>query len=428
MARAVPFFVFAGILTATSPSWAQTWRPERPYRGLFANEEAADQSLTASVSLGAGYDDNLQAEAQGRDDVLTDGTRQGGRFAAVSGTLAYALSRPSVTIGANLGMGIRFYPSVNTSTLRATTGSVSVGVPLNSRLSWSARATAAHQPLVTSELFAQGPEPPRPEPPTSELDMADSGDLYLSYSINTGVSYRLSQRTSFGASYAYRSASGYRFISRQAGASLSHALGRGLSLRAGYGYSVAQQADSEKTPVHGADAGVDYGRALSFSRRTRLSFSTGSTATTDGNEWSYMLTGGLNLHHEIGRTWLAWTTYGRRLVIHETFIEPVLSDGVSFGLAGLLSRHWQVASGGQVAFGRVGVPQDSPRFRNYHVGVTVMYGLNRYLGLGATYAYYHHRFDDQVVLPPGVRHRLGRNSILGGLSLWAPLIQRGRRG
>ena len=46
---------------------AQSVRPERPYRGLFASSSSdTEQELALNGSLGSGYDDNILADAQGR--------------------------------------------------------------------------------------------------------------------------------------------------------------------------------------------------------------------------------------------------------------------------------------------------------------------------------------------------------------------------
>ncbi len=47
---------------AAAPAFAQISRPERPYRGLFGGGGGSgeyEQSLTASLSLGGGYDGNV---------------------------------------------------------------------------------------------------------------------------------------------------------------------------------------------------------------------------------------------------------------------------------------------------------------------------------------------------------------------------------
>ena len=57
--------------------------------------------------------------------------------------------------------------------------------------------------------------------------------------------------------------------------------------RLGYGYTTAecsQRVGFLPQDIHHLDAGVDYGRALSISRRTRVSFSTGSAILSGSGE------------------------------------------------------------------------------------------------------------------------------------------------
>jgi hypothetical protein len=97
----------------------------------------------------------------------------------------------------------------------------------------------------------------------------------------------LSRRTAFYAGYNFTQGdTAYgngRFTSQGANAGVRWSLTRNLGLRTGYGYQTATYGvDARTLGYHNIDVGVDYNKALSFSRRTTLSFGTGTSALTDG--------------------------------------------------------------------------------------------------------------------------------------------------
>jgi hypothetical protein len=216
------------------------------------------------------------------------------------------------------------------------------------------------------------------------------------------------------------------FVNHIGGGGLSYTLGRGLDLQAGYRYAEARYASGPRQQ-HLIDAGVNYNRALSFSRRTQLSFSTGSSIVQSTNRTRFNLTGNATLKHEIGRTWNAWASYARQVLLNETWTEPVLADSMSVGFGGLISRRLQFASAARGALGKQGLEKNAPGFDAAHASATLTYAVTRFMNLGVTYSYYQQRFDDGVLLSTGVPVDATRNSIRATVSLWAPLYQRQRR-
>src|SRR5690606_17199091 len=85
----------------------------------------------------------------------------------------------------------------------------------------------------------------------------------------------------------------------------SYAATRYLSWYGGYGTAI-NRTDAEDLPLlHQIDAGVSYGRPLSFSRRTRIATQLGSSILQQrtGGRREWRATGSVNLRHELGRTW-----------------------------------------------------------------------------------------------------------------------------
>ena len=139
-----------------------------------------------------------------------------------------------------------------------------------------------------------------------------------------------------------------RFDWHTAGGSLVQTLGKGLDLVLGYHYSQAQYADGSAHQNHLIDAGVNYNRALSFSRRTTLSFSTGTSRFAKPNpagRCGSAPPARSGSSHEIGRTWTATLSYDRGLRFTENWLEPLFTDSASAGLSGSMSRRVQAHLG-----------------------------------------------------------------------------------
>src|SRR5690606_15213199 len=130
------------------------------------------------------------------------------------------------------------------------------------------------------------------------------------------------------------------------GTRLSRRISRYASLRAGYAYNRLQYANREDPlPIHMIDAGVDYGRSLSLTRRTSFSFSTGTSAvvhdresppsqTVDDRSLRFLLTGSASLLHEFHRDWVGSLRYNRNVSFAEGFTEPFTRDSISAGIGG----------------------------------------------------------------------------------------------
>jgi hypothetical protein len=275
------------------------------------------------------------------------------------------------------------------------------------------------------------------EPRVGDLVIADedfpaSLEHFASYSGELGYTNRIGRRQTFSAGYSYRgrTAAGVlgRFEKHGASARLNHEVGRGLSLRVGYGYSQAYYDERDRRYTgHNIDAGIDYSRALSFSRRTMLSFGTGtSAARSGGSTLRYYATGMARLNHEIGRTWLAALSYSRGLQYVETWPEPLFADSATAMVAGLLSRRSQV----QVAVRALNGNTQSTAAGNissYSGSAALSLALNRFVSTGLTYAYYQHGFASTIALAPGYPDDFDGHTIRASINLWAPIFQRARR-
>jgi hypothetical protein len=420
-------------LTVAQPAGAQ-WRAERPYRGLFAGGVGeTEQLLTASGSIGTGWDDNLVADALGRNTLsASDVSRQfRGGVSTGSATLSYSLNRTAVAFGASAGTTVRYYPSLSNQFIRREYGSVGTSAVLGA--GFSAQASAVYQPYNLRSMMPMLFEPRLGDPLIVDEDFPSSLEHYFGYGGGLGYTRQLTPRQTFSASYAYGGrepiAGRERFDRHSASANVSYAISRNLAVQLGYGYTTGLYGGSDRHyGSHIINANVNYSRALSFSRRTTLSFGTGSTASRRSRNDSlrFYATGSAALNHEIGRTWSANLAYNRGLQFLETWDEPLFSDSAVAGIGGSMSRRVQAQAAVRWLRGRNHFNSDRGRIEAYGGTAGVMVAVTRYVNTGVTYAYYQHRFPVELVMP-GFPRDLERQSIRAYVSVWVPLFQRARR-
>jgi hypothetical protein len=430
------------LLVWAAPAVAQAPRPERPYRGLFGSGTGdAGQLLTATASVGAGFDDNVLADALGRSTPVVSSAARAGTVTTMSAGLAYSVETDAMTMGLSAGSSARYYPGNSTKFVRGSQGRMTLGMSPRTGTSVALGLSVASQPYQFSSLypliFEQVGEAPIPD-----LDIVATSETYVSYGGSASVSQRVSRRLSFGASYAQRRADRNalvnsigevrdgregQFINQTAGAGLTYNIGRGLDVRSGYTYGEARYGDERTREHHSIDAGVNYNRSLSISRRTVLSFATGSSGVRSEERLRFMLTGNVALQHEIGRTWNAQVGYSRQVLINETWPEPVLADSVSVGVGGLITRRVQFVAVARGALGRLGVDRNAPGFDSAHASASINYALGRFVNLGVTYSYYQQHFGEGMRLSQRTLTSADRQSVRATVNMWAPLFQRARR-
>jgi hypothetical protein len=423
-------------MAAVTPAAAQNPRPERPFRGLFGSGTLdLEQSLVANGSVGGGWDNNVVADALfgGRPRAGTPSTNADGAVGQASGSLNYSARLSSLTLDASGGTTVHYYPSLGSEFMRRYFGNAGASARVTRYL--SANLTVSYMPYSLNSLYpiasAIGASAALPD-----ADFASSLEHYFSYSAGAVYSRQLSRRTSLSADYSYRmrdsSSFAPQYTSHAAGGGLRFDVGRGLGLRTGYRYVEADYGGTslQKFRNHHIDVGVDYNRALSFSRRTTLSFSTGTSAISRPEETGlntrFRATGRAQLVHEMGRSWNASAGYARGVYLDERWLDVVTSDSVTASLAGLLTRRIQFQSGASASTGRTGSSNEGG-FNSYYGNASLGYALNRHVNLGLTYAYYSHRFASGVALPSDFVNRFNRHSVRASVSVWAPLFQRTRR-
>jgi hypothetical protein len=432
---------------AAAPASAQMERPDPAYRGLFGGDGGppTGHGLDLSASVFVGWDDNVTAGDGGGLGVGDPRFQQSSTYQGASFGLSYRHSWRRVAFGAGASSSLRYYPELGDLTSLNHGASAGISVRLTSRTTWSANQGVAYSPYFQLAFFPGLYLPDLAEPIALDPSLSIFRREAWSYRSSTSLAHRLTRRSTVSADYGY-----YRTDFREdalpdmahhyAGARLSYALGRGLSARLGYAYGRAAYArtdDLDARPVgsHIIDAGLDYGGAfaLGLSRRTTVSFSTGTTMydrvdPTTGVRTGLQvgLIGSANLNHRLGRTWNASASYYRGLRFVQGFRQPVFQDSVMARLGGYLGPRTTLAfftgwaNGG---FARTVTEARGGGYDTVVAGSTLQYALTRNLAVYGQYLHYRYRFDERVALPEGLSSRLQRNSVQGGLSFWLPLLR-----
>jgi hypothetical protein len=439
VAPAFPVLALAAFLAASSPAFAQDDDDDRrPNRALFESGfEGGDQQLEANGSAGIGYDTNTrigQAEA-GLVGPRGPATESG--YSILSGGLTYSRQERRFGMNANGSVSRRFYYALEQDALSVYDAGIAASFSRSSRTTFNLGQTIGYQPFSLFSLFPQA-EPPQPgEPSGPPIDYYTSDQNYLSSLTTGGFSHQLSRRSTFTADYSRHfsrmPASEGHFVTQTGSARFTRSFTQGLGLRLGYGYTRATYDQvGDGYGHHLIDSGIDYSRNLSGSRRTTLSFSTGGSVVTDRNDTRFMVTGNVNLLHEIGRTWNFNAAYNRSVDFVEVYSAPVEYQSVNLQLTGLLSRRLSVHTGVGATNGSfltMGQGASSSGFGNIYSSTGLGTALNRHLNLAVNYSFYWYQYDDALLLQ-GLQEfsgSKGRHSLSASIEAWAPLFQRGRR-
>lgn len=411
----------------------------RPFRGLFgapADPRASRQSLDLTFSGFGAYDtDVFGAE---RSQTSAPAYQQPGWYTSANAGLDYARRGDRVSFGLDGDVAASRYPKRSQiSTMYQAGGNLSARIAERTHAAFGAGITYA--PQYRLGVFLS------PDSLTGEANPFESVvpdfDLFklTAYRSNAEVSLAqdLGRRASLTGFYTIANVDytgtepDYR--SYGAGIRFSNRLTQHLGYHLGYSFSTANYSVIRTVPrrINNIDAGVDYGRALSFSRRTTLTFSTGSAlvsanqslSASEDRNFRYRLTGNAVLRHEMGRTWTAALGYRRSVDWREAFAEPFLSDAVNATFRGLLSRRVSVSSGVDYAFGTVGFGGSNNGYDSGSAYGSLQVALSRMFAVFGRYVYYRYHFDSGVALDPRFAPALDRQGVSVGIQASLPIIR-----
>ena len=436
LAAAVALVATAAPASAQTPQApgadpVQATRPGgRPFRGIFGGGLGnTEQTLTFTGTLGGGYESDYLAALVGDDSALGRPAR-GGAVGVGSATVAYSLGRERASISAAATSSAFYYERAGDTLTQSHRFTSSQGLQIARRTRVSATEYVNRQPFRLDRLFPAAQDFSFGAPPALPSDSFAGAEEYVDLGADADISHQISERLSVSGGVSHWSSelsadSRRTFTGGRAGVGVS--IARGPSVRLGYGRYQSRYVDggAERLVRHdNIDVGLDYAGAISLTRRTRLSFGTGSNAIHDRDETHFRLTGRAQLDREIGRTWVAAIAYARDAYYVDQLQDVVLSDSVTFSMGGLLSRRVSLHSGVGASFGNVGFGQASnDAYATYAIAGLVT-ALTRLTALGVDYTYYLHSFGADITLPGGVVREIDRQSIRAYITVWAPLFSR----
>lgn len=437
----------------TAGVYAQSPEPpevRRPYRGLFGGppDPNSPHSLSLTGSVFGAYDDNVTealTNESGAPWLQDSGTYWG---ANVGLNYLFSLPGQRVDFSGRVGGQLQYFDSENRSDLLpGAQADVALTYRVTSSLSFNARQSAAYSSAYGSSLYPL---------PDESLGHDVSQPVDFDYALfemrgvrsttRVGLSQAIGQYASVSGSYQLRNhmvldeevvddSQFHDYTTQYASAGFHYArpVSRYATMNLGYGvrWNDGRSQTGEPEIMHNVIAGVDYGRALSFSRRTSFTFGTGSAITVSepvvdsddsGLRTRGYLIGNVALVHELGRTWTAGVAYSRGLRARDGFQNLYLTDAVTASLGGLVSRRLQFSAGASWANSTY---QDGSSNGNRGVSASARatYGLTSFAGLYAQYIYYRYRYDEEIPVDPRYPRRLDRHGVRVGLTTSIPLIR-----
>jgi hypothetical protein len=271
---------------------------------------------------------------------------------------------------------------------------------------------------------------------------AESADT-LNYAISrtvfrefrSGVDFMQNLTQKLGASvgytyYTYDSEGEVsNYVAETISGRLSYQVTKSLSAYGGYNHTITDSRDELLDSYGGGsvDAGVNFNKALSLTRRTSLGFSTGLSGVRYADQTSYYFTGSANLTHELGRSWTATLEAHRTVSFYQTFGQPTLSNAVSGGVSGLLNRRVTFGANGGWSGGSVGLSSTASSFDAAIAGAHLRVALGRRAGLTLSYTMVNYRFDAAKPIPSGYSPEMRTQTARITFDWFQPLVTIARR-
>ena len=408
---ALAVFVSAGF---AAPAAAQSQLPSGDTPG---------SNLTLSASAFGGYDSDITGAALG--SAVQPSAALGGAILTVN----YRTRTEKVGFATRATADSRYFNADEPMKASTFAGLAVLGVQATSRVKIDASLSSVYSPQFMFSPFPVSDTPD--DPPPSLLDEGVSLYDIFTVSGTVGANARITRRSTLNVMY---SAAQYRYLVDDSetrsvvfGGGYSYTLTRYASLRLGYSEVSAHYPTLMGSPANSLrqrswDAGVNYSRPLSVTRRTTLSFGSGSSAIDNGQETFYTVTGNASLRHQIGRTWNLSVIYARGLGMVAGFAEPFFSDGVNAVLRGNLSRRIRMSAVTSFANGDVGLGPRAQDYRSFQSTGRLEWALHDRVGIFGGYSYYQYAFEESATIP-GAPSELQRHSVRAGMIFRLPILQ-----
>jgi hypothetical protein len=431
--------VCAAVACTAATADAQVERPQRAARGIFGGPAASPnspQQLDISASLFGAYDDDVTAEQGGLSSAVSNGQDLSGIYSGLTLGLSYnrRVGR-NASFGSSAGTSLRYYPSLDGHTLapigQQVAAGMSIGSERNSRNHLSFGGDASFSPYYALGLLPSTGAPIEvgdgnlaPQPVNSIINRRETITYGGGVQLERSLGARSTMTLNYGIHTIDFNEESRKQSAQSAGAHYRHSVSKALGWKVGYERSDASFGVGGDAVVnHQIDAGLDFLKPLSLTRRTSMTFSVGPSLLQQNNSRQIRVVGDLALNHEIGRTWAARATYHRGVGMVAGLNSAVFSNGVGAALEGLLSQRLDFSAMGSYSTGEFAITGAANNYDTYQASVRLRAALQRATAVYVEYVAYRYQFDSRVDLPLGIPGRLFRQGLRTGLTLWLPLIR-----
>lgn len=425
----------ASVVAASVPAFAQGAGSQRGGGSLFggSTSEPGRKSLLFTLSLAEAYDDDVLGELGAGFDPRV--ARESGYFTSLTANAAYRRRGGRVDFAGTAASAIRYIGKLDEIRPVSHTGSLGMSARLSPRTTFSADQTAAYAPSPLYSLFPGFTERSVGDAPVAAPDYAlHQSESYL-YGTNVSLTRAFSGRSRIRAAadfqytdYVRESLQRQDLTSHGVTGQFSRRLGRNSGVMAGYRYRAADFGSGtiSTTTEHGADIGVEFSRARSATRQTRVSLNVGTSRLSvpgSGNAGlpagdHYHLLGAAEIAHQFRRTWEARAAYRSEVAYVADLNQPVLVDGVTAILTGMLRERLDLTVMGAYSRGQSALQRNSLVFDSYTGTVRIRRAVTATLAVYAEYLYYFYDFGAAATRAPDVPSGLERNGVRVGLTFW----------
>ena len=391
-----------------------------------AQRDPEPATLRLSVSTFGGYDTDVTGVAA--DPESSPSAPYGGSSVALN----FRNRTDKIDFSSRGSVDYRNYRTDEPLSAVSYSGNVAVAADVTSRLSVSANVMSLYSPRFQFTLLPTlGNIATTADLLPTALDYGLSSQSTASVYGGGSASLRVSRRSTLNvqASGGTQRLLGENIevSARSYGGGYSYTMTRYAKLRVGYSqmesdYPVVFQ--SRRFTQKSIDAGIDYSRPLSVSRRTTFSFGTGSAAIDNGTDTLYTITGNAALRHQIHRSWEANIAYARGLGVVAGFTEPFFADSVNSSLTGDLNSRLSLVLAAGYTNGYIGLGVLNDNYVSYQASTRLEWVARRdRIGVYGSYYYYGYEFEraTQVVTP--IPRRINRHGVRAGLVFKFPLLQ-----
>ena len=399
------------------------------------------QRLDLGVSFYGAFDRTSVTDARRvftSEPLLDDRVGFGGGTA----NLTYSYTGKENTFAATGGSGLRNYTATTTSVFYPSDvyGGLNFSRRMNRRIRLTGSEIVTFTPYYTfgqsqstggfTQLvpsLSAAPQLTTSPAIAPQFDQAVNRVDAVTSDMVTGIAWTLSSKASIVANYTFYytdAAASYGVNTMGANGSYQYRKSRYMTLRVGYGF-YHNHPPGLLVPyydTHNLDHGLSY-RALSFSRRSILSFNFGSTMITDGVKPYFYVTGDAALSHQLSQFWTLALSYNRGVSRSGGLAAPFVSDVGAVSVGGLVTRRLSLVGTGSFSRGNTAVGSANAYDAAYTTG-RVTYGLTRFLPLYTEYVYYFYRFNTPTGLAVNFPMNVNRQGVRVGLAYSLPLIGR----